>query len=247
MRYADKLDMQLMPLSGVLKVATTTALFCRRGDDDVKLDGARLSRQGRYSPRVPHPSASSFSLPPFLPFLRVSARLPLSSILPSSPLTVYYYIGISLLCPPCPLPPLATPPPPPPPLPALTCLQPFISLLSSSSSPSPFLLLYKSFHLSSSSSLALFSSHCFSLLPPSLLSSRSCEPQCLARMNGSYLSCWQVHPVCVYVCMWVYVGVCVMLDRVRPWVLCVSTTWDVQIQAQCHFLRFSSSQIGKLL
>uniref|UniRef100_A0A3P8QN14 Death-associated protein n=1 Tax=Astatotilapia calliptera TaxID=8154 RepID=A0A3P8QN14_ASTCA len=26
------------------------------------------------------------------------------------------------------------------------------------------------------------------------ISSRSCEPQCLARMNGSYLSCWQVHP-----------------------------------------------------
>lgn len=47
--------LQLMSLSGVLKVGTTNVLFCRGGLGD---DNARLSRQGRSSPRVLRSSSS---------------------------------------------------------------------------------------------------------------------------------------------------------------------------------------------
>ena len=223
---------KLTPLSGVLKVATATVLLCRRGGGDaVKLDGARLSCQGRYLPRVPHSSSSSFPRPPFLPFLYVwvSAGLPLSSILSSSPLTAYYYIGILLPCPPL-----------------LRLPWPAFTPVSSFPPPRLFPLLFSSFPKSFPFIIMLvFSSLSLSSTPPSLFScfpSRSCEPQCLARMNGSYLSCWQVHPVCVFC-----VRVCVLPKRIRLWVLCVSTTWDVQILAQCHFGRFWSRLIGELL
>lgn len=62
------------------------------GDDAVKLDGARLSCQGRYFPQVLHSSSSSFSLPPsLLLFLCLSECWPPSLLLAPS-ITVYYSI-----------------------------------------------------------------------------------------------------------------------------------------------------------
>lgn len=133
----------------------------------------------------------------------VSARLPLSFILFYSPLTVCYYIGISLpgsLCPLSPPPSTVLYPSSPffPPCPHFSLFSFFsssLNLFSSSSSPgfTLALFLFQGFSFLTPSSLPLF------------LSIRSCEPQCLARMNGSYLSCWQVHPGCV-VCVCVCVG-----------------------------------------
>lgn len=161
------------------------------GEGTVKLDGARLSCQGRYL---------GFRIPPPHPFHCIHSfpfsmcEWVLASLSPpsSSPLTVRYYIGISLLCPPCPLTSSCTPPPPPC---ALTCLHSFISLsflLFSPSLPSQILSFIT---IPLFSSLFLLKASAFSHLPPSVpssllscLQSRSCEPQCLARMNGSYLS-----------------------------------------------------------
>lgn len=157
------------------------------GEGTVKLDGARLSCQGRYLRfRIPppHPFLCLHSFPFSLSEWALASLSP-----PSSSSLLYQSIIIlvfhsSLL--PALSPPLATPPSP---LSALTCLYSFISppfLLFF-----PFLLLPKSFPLSSSHSLA----PSFSFLPPPSLHpflsppSRRCEPQCLARMNGSYLSC----------------------------------------------------------
>lgn len=85
-----------MSLSGVLKVATNKWTPLPRGDGTVKLEGARLSCQGRYLPRGPHssPPHPFFSLHSF-PFLDVwvSTHRPLSSILSSNSLLLYWYLA----------------------------------------------------------------------------------------------------------------------------------------------------------
>lgn len=113
-------------------------------------------------------------------------------------------------------PEVPVPPPPPPffpppssfshpfttmPLPSvLPCLTSTWSILLPSAvcTLRPLLFLIASFSLSSSIISNFFSSLALLfLISPSFY---CCEVQCLTRMNGSYLSCWQVQqgPVCVF-------------------------------------------------
>lgn len=148
------------------------------GDGAIKLDAARLSCQGRYLPQVLHSSPSSFSLHLSYGLLYVWVSIWLASLT-----ACIITKGFHSPCPACP---------------CNTPVCPSLSLL--------LILLYSHtlfFSLPPLIPLS-FLTHSFLRLSSSLsllmLSMLKAESKSTwFRMNGSYLSCWQVHPVCMSV------------------------------------------------